>query len=142
MSSSHNFPETCSPGLPQQARLLVVEDEGIVAMHMESRLASLGYRVIGLAATGEQAIEVASQHRPDLVLMDIGLRGEMDGVTAATWITENLGVPVVFLTAYSDGETLARVQSLPPYGYVLKPCRNETLQSVIERALSRYRSPF
>jgi PAS domain S-box-containing protein len=121
------------------ARILVVEDEGITAKHIESRLTGLGYEVPAIAQTGAEAIEKAEQIRPDLVLMDIQLKGEMDGVQAARQLSERFGVPVTYLTAFADDATLARAQDTAPYGYVVKPFGERELHAAIQMALTRRR---
>ncbi|MGQ9559942.1 MAG: ATP-binding response regulator [Candidatus Oleimicrobiaceae bacterium] len=119
-------------------RILVVEDEAIVARDVECMLQRLGHEVLGIAATGETAIAKARQMRPDLVLMDIKLRGEMDGVTAAERIANDLSVPVIFVTANSDDLTLQRAKVTTPFGYVLKPFEPRELHIAIEIALYRH----
>src|SRR5207249_3653676 len=91
-----------------KARLLIVEDEAIVAMDLQQRLEHLGHEVVGTAATGEAAIQRAEEARPDVTLMDIRLKGEMDGIAAAAEIDRRFGTPVVFLTAHSDTQTVQR----------------------------------
>ena len=102
-------------------RILIVEDETIVALDMRCRLEGFGYQVCGLAATGTAAIQLADEHRPDLVLMDIKLKGEMDGIEAASHIRDIFEVPIVFVTAFTDDETLQRVKHSSSYGYMVKP---------------------
>lgn len=119
------------------AQILVVEDEQIVAMDIQQTLVSLGYDVPITVATGEAAVEQARQRRPDLVLMDIRLGGEMDGVEAAGRIRE-LGLPVIFLTAHADPATLARAKITEPFGYVLKPFEERDLHTTIEMALYKH----
>src|SRR4051812_48369614 len=123
-----------------RARILVVEDESIVALDLQSSLEHLGYEVVGTAATGEDAVRLAETRTPDLVLMDIRLRAEMDGTAAADLIRRRFGIPVVFLTAYSDEETLRRAQISEPYGYLLKPSAERDLQVTIQMALYRHRA--
>jgi len=123
----------------QAPRLLVVEDERIVALGLQAQLEGLGYEVAALAASGEDAFARAEQVRPDLVLMDIHLEGEMDGVEAARLIRGRLHVPVVYLTAYSDREIVERAKLTEPLGYVLKPFEERELAVVIEMALYRHR---
>ena len=121
------------------ARILVVEDEGITAKDIESRLTRLGYEVPAIAQTGEEAIEKAEQVRPDLVLMDIQLKGTMDGVQAARQLAERFGLPVTYLTAFADDATLARAQDTAPYGYIVKPFGERELHAAIQMALTRHR---
>ena len=120
-----------------QPRILIVEDEGIVARDILLRLKRLGYRVCGTAATGREAIETALATRPDLVLMDVHLKGDMDGIAAARRIDGALGVPVVYLTAYSDDDTIQRAASADAVGYLLKPFEERELRAAIEVALQR-----
>jgi len=122
------------------ARVLVVEDEAIVAMDISAMLRGLGYEVEGPASTGEEAVSLAERARPDLVLMDIMLRGGMDGVEAARRIRETTGAPVVYLTAYADEGTLLRAKTAEPLGYMLKPFEERELRTTIETALSKHRT--
>ncbi|MBN9690903.1 MAG: PAS domain S-box protein [Verrucomicrobia bacterium] len=119
-------------------RILVVEDENIVAMDIERGLHHLGYTVVGRASRGEDALELAAKHRPDLVLMDIRLKGAWDGVETAEQIRRQYAIPVVFLTAYADEPTLERAKRAAPYGYLLKPFEETELHSVIEVALNQH----
>jgi len=120
--------------------ILVVEDEGIVARDIQHRLESIGYRVPEIAATGKDAITRALDLKPDVVLMDIMLRGPMDGIEAATFIREKLDVPVVFVTAYAEEEILKRARVTEPYGYIVKPFEDRELQAAVEIALYRHRA--
>jgi CheY-like chemotaxis protein len=120
-------------------RVLIVEDEGIVAMDLENQLVSLGYEVPAIAASGEEAIRRAAELGPDLVLMDIKLRGDMDGLEAAEQIRARADVPVIYLTAFSDWGTLQRAKASAPFAYLLKPIEPTHLRSVVEIAL--YRDP-
>jgi CheY-like chemotaxis protein len=120
------------------ARILVVEDEGVVAKDLQSRLRKLGYDVPVTIQTGELALEVARDIRPDLVLMDIRLRGEMDGVEAAGEIMSQFRTPVIFLTAYADDQTVNRAKLTEPYGFVLKPFNERELHTVIQVALHKH----
>jgi len=119
--------------------LLVVEDESIVAMDIKHRAEGLGYRVVGMAASGEEAIKLAREEKPDLILMDIVLKGEMDGIEAAEVIREEMNIPVVYLTAYSDEKTLSRAKLTGPFGYIIKPFEDRELHSAIEVALYKHR---
>ncbi len=120
-------------------RLLVVEDEAVVAIDVRSHLKRLGYDVVGVADSGEEACRQAAEQRPDLVLMDVRLKGAMDGIEAGRRIRTELGLPVVFLTAYADDETLARAKATGPHGYVLKPFDERDLQVTVEVALHKHR---
>jgi PAS domain S-box-containing protein len=118
--------------------ILVVEDEKIIAKGIEKRLKGLGYAVAASASTGEEAIQKAVQHRPDLILMDIHLGGGMDGVETARLIRSQMDVPVVYLTAHSDIATLQRAKLTAPFGYVLKPYEDKDLQTAIEIGLYKH----
>lgn len=118
-------------------RILVVEDEQIVAMDIKRHLGKLGYDVCGTASKGEDALKLAEQVRPDLVLMDIRLQGEMDGITAAQALHDNQQIPVVYLTAHADESTFQRAKVTEPYGYILKPFEPVELRVAIELALDR-----
>ncbi len=120
-------------------RILVVEDEGIVAQEISSRLKHLGYEVICDIATGDEAVKKATEDRPDLVLMDIMLKGEMDGVEAAGLIRSRLGIPVIYLTAYGDDDTLERAKETGPFGFLLKPFEERELYTTIEVSLYKNR---
>ena len=121
-----------------KAKILVVEDEKVVATDIEECLNKLGYAVVGAAASGVGAIRKAVETDPDLVLMDIKLKGNMDGVVAAGELRDRLGIPVVYLTAYADGEILDRAKLTSPSGYVLKPFDERALRSAVEIALHRH----
>jgi PAS domain S-box-containing protein len=121
-------------------RLLIVEDEAIVALDMKDRLAGMGYHLVGHATTGELALKLTRELRPDLVLMDIRLQGDMDGIVAAQEIRRRFHLPVIFLTAYAEDETLERAKLAEPYGYILKPFDDRELKSAIEIALYKHRA--
>ena len=121
-----------------QTKILVVEDESIVALDLEDRLRNLGYSVPATVARGDDAIRMALEHHPDLILMDIRLKGEMDGIETAAQIQEHLDVPIVYLTAYADRETLDRAKETQPYGYILKPFEAREVQTTIEMALYKH----
>jgi PAS domain S-box-containing protein/diguanylate cyclase (GGDEF)-like protein len=122
-----------------EIRILVVEDERIVSLDIQARLRSLGYDVVGSATSGEEAVRKADLLRPDLVLMDIMLDGEMDGIQAAEVVRAQYGLPVIFLTAYADPATLARAKVTEPFAYILKPFEERELHGHIEIALYRHR---
>lgn len=115
--------------------ILVVEDEGIIALDIQSRLLRLGYNVPEIAISGEAAVELTRKLQPDLVLMDITLSGAMDGVEAAAKIKELWDTPIVFLTANADDATFERAKSIAPHGYVLKPFEERELHIAIDVAL-------
>ena len=119
-------------------RILIVEDETIVALDMRCRLEGFGYQICGIAATGSLAIQLADTHRPDLVLMDIKLKGEMDGIEASGFIRRLYKVPILFVTAFTDDETLNRVKNISSYGYIVKPYNERELRITIELALSKF----
>ncbi|MEG4443017.1 EAL domain-containing protein [Microcoleus sp. AT9_B5] len=119
-------------------KILIVEDESIIAEDISDSLISLGYRITGMVYSGEEAIESAAKFRPDLVLMDINLQGEVDGITAAAEIRSRFQIPVVYLTAYADANTLSRVNSTKPFGYIVKPFEEKNLHTTIQLALHRH----
>jgi PAS domain S-box-containing protein len=121
-------------------RILVVEDESIVSRDLEGRLKALGFAVAGAVSTGEEAVARAVRDRPDLVLMDIRLKGRMDGIEAAEKIKAQADVPVVYLTAYADDATLARAKVTEPFGYILKPFEDRELHIAIDMALYKHRT--
>jgi two-component system, cell cycle sensor histidine kinase and response regulator CckA len=119
-------------------RIMVVEDEAIVRNDLVEFILDLGYEVVASADTGEDAVDKARASEPDLIFMDINLKGEMDGIAAAEIISENASVPIIFLTAFSDQQTRDRVKQTTPYGYILKPFDERELQTGIEIALRRH----
>ncbi len=121
-------------------RILVVEDETVVARDLQTRLARLGYTVVDTTARGDSAIVLAEQHNPDLVLMDIRLQGEIDGITAADVIRSRYHLPVVYLTAHADELTIDRARATEPFGYILKPFDERELRIVIEMALYKHQA--
>jgi PAS domain S-box-containing protein len=121
----------------KRARILVVEDEAVVALDVQGRLRRLGYEVVGTASSYASALSQAAEARPDLVLMDIALRDGPDGIAAAERLRAELGVPVVFLTAFADAETLDRAKRVSPHGYIVKPFDGRDLRATIEIALYR-----
>ena len=122
------------------ARILIVEDESIVAMDLSELLHGLGYQVVGVAGSGIEAIDAAMTLKPELILMDIHLRGTMDGIEAARVIGERMSIPIVFLTAHGDSTTVGRAMAASPHGYLVKPFDAEVLHRVVEVALTRGRS--
>ncbi|MDZ8186164.1 MAG: response regulator [Nostoc sp. ChiSLP02] len=121
------------------AKILVVEDEAIVAKDLQYRLNKFGYTVPIIASSGEEAINKAVEISPDLVLMDIKLKGKMDGIEAAQEISKRLDIPVIYLTAYADDNTLERAKITEPFGYLLKPFKEKELKTNIEIALIKHR---
>lgn len=120
------------------ARIMIVEDERILALDLAQTLAELGYTVAGVASRGEEAIELARQVDPQLILMDVRLEGEIDGITAAEAIRDEHDVPVVFLTAHADEDTLRRATSTEASAYLVKPFKPPDLRCVIEIALHKH----
>ena len=117
------------------ATIIIAEDEKIVAKDIENKLKKLGYRISAVVSTGKDVLTKVSESAPDLVLMDIKLDGEMDGIEAAQKLKEGYGIPVVYLTAYADNLTLSRIMETEPSGYVLKPFSLKELSHSIEVAL-------
>ncbi|MFC5303258.1 EAL domain-containing protein [Azospira restricta] len=117
--------------------LMLVEDERIVAFDLQRQLHGFGYRVGAVVASGEQAVRKAAEEKPDLVLMDIHLEGRMDGIEAASEIRARHQIPVVFLTAYAEDDTLRRALDSRPFGYLVKPCEGRELHATIQMALAR-----
>jgi CheY-like chemotaxis protein len=114
-------------------RILIVEDERLIALDLQRRLTQLGYLVVGIVASGARAVTAALQLQPDLVLMDIRLQGEMDGVEAALQIVANRAIPIIYLTAYVDDPTRQRAQATSPWGFLRKPFHVRDLQAVLSR---------
>ena len=119
------------------ARVLVVDDEAIITMQLEEHISSLGHKVVGMASSGEEAIEKARAAKPDIVLMDIVMPGKTNGIAAAKVIHEDLGIPVIFITSYADDKIIQEVKKVNPYGYIVKPFNELELNANIELALSR-----
>ncbi len=119
-------------------KILVVEDEFIVAADLKARLNKMGYKVVGTAASGLEAIEKVWKESPDIVLMDIVLKGEMDGIAAAEAIKQGYNIPIIFLTAYADQNTFSKAKTTEPFGYICKPFQEKNLRMAIEVALQRH----
>lgn len=120
-------------------KILIVEDEGIEALDLQQKLTSMGYVVTDIVSSGEEAVKSAQGNHPDLVLMDIMLQGEIDGISAAEQIRDNLNIPVIYTTAYADKETLQRAKATGPYGYIVKPLRERELYISIDMALYKHK---
>ncbi|MBL4624154.1 MAG: response regulator [Flavobacteriales bacterium] len=118
--------------------IVVVEDESIVSKDIQQSLKKLGYNVVGAAATGERAIELVDEFKPDLVLMDIMLKGQMSGIDAAGVIKDRHSIPVIYLTAYADENTLSKAKVTEPYGYIIKPFKEVDIHTSIEMALYKH----
>ncbi len=116
-------------------KILIVEDEKIIALDLQRRLERFGYSVVGMASDGHEAVTLAKEREPDIILMDIMLAGAMDGIEAAGQIKARYGIPVIFLTAYTDEKTLERAKEVEPFGYILKPFKERELYTTIDIAL-------
>jgi signal transduction histidine kinase len=121
-------------------RILIVEDEPLIALDLKQRLGKMGYSVVATTDSADLAVSAALQHQPDLILMDIRLRGEVTGIEAAAQIKESIPIPLIFLTAHADSATLKQATTTQPFGYVVKPFDNEDLITAIETALNRHQS--
>ena len=118
--------------------VLVVEDESIVSKDIQYSLKKLGYNVVGVAATGHKAIELCGEKLPDIILMDIMLKGDINGIEASTRIKEVYNIPVIFLTAYADENTLSKAKVTEPYAYIIKPFKEIDLHTSIEMAFYKH----
>src|SRR3712207_3638305 len=121
-----------------QANILIVEDEAVVAADLAGKLERAGYTIVGTVSKGELAIQMAQIRHPDLVLMDIRLAGSMDGIETAECLKAFADVPIVFLTAHSDRETIKRASATEPFGYILKPFDERDLATQIEISLYKH----
>ncbi|RHX92901.1 histidine kinase dimerization/phosphoacceptor domain -containing protein [Leptospira stimsonii] len=119
----------------QKPKILVVEDEIIVAVNLGQKLKKLGYELVGITSSGEEAIQKAEENHPDLVLMDINIEGNLDGIETAEVLRNRFHTPVIYLTAYADENTLDRAKKTQPLGYIVKPFESDQLRSSIEVAL-------
>jgi two-component system cell cycle sensor histidine kinase/response regulator CckA len=125
--------------LSQKSRILIVEDEGLIARDMAGRLERAGYAVVGIADSGEEALLKVAELKPELIVMDIRINGDMDGVETATKVRERFDVPIIYLTAHNDRKTLERAKLTAPYGFLTKPLQQSTLQDSIEFAIYKHR---
>jgi len=123
----------------QNAKILIVEDEIIIALNIESILKKLGYSVMGIVSSGKDCLKAISHSHPELILMDIILEGDMDGIELAGRVREKDDIPIIFLTAYSDRSSLQKAKQTEPYGYIVKPVNEKDLYTTIETALYRNR---
>jgi DNA-binding NarL/FixJ family response regulator len=141
LGGTTSFPDvirSMSSEIPHsQVVVLLVEDEIIVLEDLRLRLKAMGYAVRGTATSGEDAVRLARELQPDVVVMDISLRGGMDGVEAATIINMETGIPVVYVTGLGDPDTMGRAQATPGHSFVLKPVDDRELNYVIEMAIRR-----
>lgn len=119
-------------------KILIVEDEQIEAMDYKQYLNSCGTHVVGIASTGEDAVKNVAELKPDLVLMDIVLKGDMDGIEVATKIQDEFDIPVVYITAHPEDNTFNRAKLTSPYGYLLKPVSQTVLRNIIKLALHKH----
>lgn len=126
--------------MPEHASILVVEDDPNVATVLQARLESFGHDVCAVADTGPKAIAKAMEHRPDLILMDILLEGDMNGIEAADRIITRLDAPIIFLSCLSDGDVMDRAIKTRPFGYIVKPYDNAELRFTIENTIIRHRA--
>lgn len=122
-----------------KTNVLVVEDESIVSKDIQQSLKKLGYNVVGAASTGEKAIDLAHAENPDIILMDIMLKGNITGIETSEKIKEDLNIPIIFLTAYADEATLSKAKVTEPYGYIIKPFKEIDLHTSIEMALYKHK---
>lgn len=121
-----------------KTNVFVVEDEAIVSKDIQHSLKKLGYNVLGAASTGEKAIEMVGELKPDIVLMDIMLKGQLTGIEASEQIKAHLDIPVIYLTAYADEATLAKAKVTEPYGYIIKPFKEIDIHTSIEMAIYKH----
>ncbi|MGB3480136.1 MAG: HD domain-containing phosphohydrolase [bacterium] len=117
------------------AKIMIVEDERIIAEDLRNTLQSLGYTVMKIVSTGEEAINILKKNKPDLILADIVLSGQIDGIEMAKYIKSRYNIPIVYLTAYADKNIVTRAKITEPYGYIIKPFEDRELQTNIEIAL-------
>ena len=119
-------------------KILIVEDEAIIAEDIATQLTKMDYEVVGMVASGEDAIASVAETKPDLILMDIMLQGEIDGIETAQIINQQANIPIIYLTAYADEQTLQRAKITKPFAYLLKPFRARELHTNIEMSLARH----
>jgi len=124
----------------EKSRVAVVEDEGIVALQIKSKLEQKGYEVVGIFASGEELLETVASLKPDLIMMDMTLQGELDGIDTSRRLSEQYDIPVVYLTAHSEENTIERAGATLPYGYLLKPFDAQELHITIQMALFKHKS--
>ena len=126
--------------MTQNAKIMIVEDERIIAEDLRNTLQSLGYTVMKIVATGEEAINILKKSKPDLILVDIVLTGQIDGIEMAEYMKSRYDIPIVYLTAHADKDIVARAKATEPYGYIIKPFEERELQTTIEIALYKNRT--
>ncbi len=122
----------------KKTSVFIVEDEVIIAKDLSLTLNKLGYNVVGHCLSGEEVLMIVEEKQPDIILMDIMLKGEMTGIDAAKEVKEKYNIPVVFITAYSDEDSINRVNTASPFGYIVKPFKTNDLRATIETALNRF----
>lgn len=122
----------------EKLNIFIVEDESIVAKDIQNNLIKLGYNVVGIANNGKDAIDQIKETNPDVILMDIMIKGDLTGIEVAEQVRKHISVPVIFLTAYADESTLSRAKVTEPYGYILKPFKEIDLHSTIEMAVYKH----
>jgi CheY-like chemotaxis protein len=120
-----------------KGKILIVEDDDIIAKVEDWRLKNLGYEVCGRAITGAEAMEMAAKHKPDVVLMDINIKGDIDGIETAKMIKKAYNIPVIYVTSHSDGQTLERARDTNPDGFVVKPFDDNDLRVAISLVLKK-----
>lgn len=134
--ADHNFIDNNGLSLKREKSILVVEDEGLIALQLTELIEKAGYRVTGLAASGEAVLQsLEKSTEPDLILMDIGLAGHIDGIETAQEIRQRFSVPIIFVTAYTSGTALERMQEIAPQGIIFKPFLDEDLLDKVEHAI-------
>jgi CheY-like chemotaxis protein len=124
----------------EKIKILIVEDESILALGLKKKLENLGYSVTDIAAFGNETFNKVSANKPDLILMDIVIKGDIDGIETAAVLNKTESIPVIYLTAYADDEILKRAATTEPYGYILKPYKEKELKANIEMAIYRKKS--
>ena len=135
------IPSLIEPGANPGPRLLIVEDDLIVASHLQEMLLRLGYSVVGMAESGEQALKQIEACIPDLILMDVQIKGELDGIETAKRVPDHLDIPIIYLSAHSDDPTLNRAGTTIPSGFLIKPVQERLLHANITAALMRCSRP-
>ncbi|MCK9590974.1 MAG: response regulator [Methanoregula sp.] len=121
-----------------EATILIVEDDGLIALYLTELLEKAGYRVIGQAYSGEMVLrELEKSPQPDLILMDIGLAGSLDGIETARQIGQRFSIPLIFLTAYTSESTLDRMKTVAPVGYIVKPFQDTDLLALVRKGVER-----
>lgn len=122
-----------------KANILIVEDESIVAKDIQQTLEKLGYSVIATIPEGEKALAIVKEHTPDLIFMDIMLKGKMTGIDTAAEIHKEISVPIIYLTAYADKDTLSKAKMTQPHGYIIKPFKEVDIRTAVEIALYKHK---